>query len=362
MRTGLVLVLALAALSTAGVLARGRRRRPSSACRSSCRTTRPSGARLFVEKQCVRATRSAPARPASARISDASTSGHRARSGGRVLEPRAGHAREDAGPEDPAAPADQPRDGGPRRVPHGVPLLPHRGRAAGQSRRRAGGLRGQGVPAVPRRRRATGTSRARAWIAIAGSSPRSPRAGDVESRPRDGAASCAAEACRGRSSRAARWAICSRICRPATKASRPSACTSSRAARAAAASSSQTKRCIACHAIAGVGGHGGPDLGTRGRELVGSISSIAGLMWNHSQGMTAEFARRGIPRVTFSGQEMADIIAYLYFVNYANVYGAPDRGERIFAEKCSACHTIGGGKRSGRTWRPSAESTSPSPS
>jgi Ni/Fe-hydrogenase subunit HybB-like protein/cytochrome c2 len=107
-----------------------------------------------------------------------------------------------------------------------------------------------------------------------------------------------------------------------------------------------SKRCIGCHAIAGVGGHGGPDL-ARGREFVGSISAIAGLMWNHSQGMTAEFVRRGVARVTFSGQEMADILAYLYFVNYANVRGTPERGGVLFVKKCSSCHSIGGGQRVG---------------
>jgi len=106
------------------------------------------------------------------------------------------------------------------------------------------------------------------------------------------------------------------------------------------------KRCTVCHAVAGVGGKSGPDLG-RGRDFVGSISAIAGLMWNHSEAMTEEFARRGIPRVTFSGQEMADILAYLYFVNYANVRGTPDRGGMLFVKKCSPCHTLGGGKRVG---------------
>ena len=101
------------------------------------------------------------------------------------------------------------------------------------------------------------------------------------------------------------------------------------------------KRCITCHAIAGTGGHGGPDLSSGGRALVESVPAIAGLMWNHSQGMTAEFARRGISRVSFSGQEMADIIAYLYFVNYANVRGTPARGGQLFVSKCSACHAIG---------------------
>ena len=108
-----------------------------------------------------------------------------------------------------------------------------------------------------------------------------------------------------------------------------------------------TKQCTVCHAIAGVGGKGGPDLSRRDGELVASIPMIAGLMWNHSRGMSAEFARRGLARATFSGQEMADILAYLYFINYANVRGTPERGGLLFVQKCSACHTMAGGKRVG---------------
>jgi mono/diheme cytochrome c family protein len=77
---------------------------------------------------------------------------------------------------------------------------------------------------------------------------------------------------------------------------------------------------------------------------VGSTSSLAGLMWNHSQGMTAELSRRNLPRVTFSGQEMADILAYLYFVNYANVPANSGRGGVIFTRKCSPCHSVGAGQ------------------
>lgn len=107
-----------------------------------------------------------------------------------------------------------------------------------------------------------------------------------------------------------------------------------------------TKRCIDCHAVAGVGGRSGPELGATDREFVGSISSLAGLMWNHSEAMTAELSRQSVS-VAFSGQEMADILAYVLFVNYATVPANVDRGSAVFAKKCSPCHSVGDGDRVG---------------
>lgn len=103
----------------------------------------------------------------------------------------------------------------------------------------------------------------------------------------------------------------------------------------------QSKGCSTCHGVAGVGGTDAPDLGDRGRAMVRSVPEIAGMMWNHSQKMNAEFVRRGMTRATFAGQEMADLISYLYFVNYATERGVPSRGAQLFVETCSSCHAFG---------------------
>lgn len=99
------------------------------------------------------------------------------------------------------------------------------------------------------------------------------------------------------------------------------------------------KQCDRCHGIGGAPG-GAPDLASQG--LLASAPAIAGIMWNHSQAMAAEFAQRGIPRVQFTGTEMSDLVTYLYFLNYANVRARPARGARQFAEKCAACHAAAG--------------------
>ena len=102
-----------------------------------------------------------------------------------------------------------------------------------------------------------------------------------------------------------------------------------------------SKGCNACHSVAGSGGKGAPDLGDRGRAMARSVPEIAGLMWNHSQKMNREFIKRGMVRAVFAGGEMADVISYLYFVNYANVRGTSSRGAQVFGKSCSSCHAFG---------------------
>ncbi|MBI3075492.1 MAG: c-type cytochrome [Deltaproteobacteria bacterium] len=74
------------------------------------------------------------------------------------------------------------------------------------------------------------------------------------------------------------------------------------------------KRCILCHAVGGKGGKVGPDLGRRGHHV--SLMQFASLMWNHGPNMWARMKQRGIQPPRLTGQDMADILAYLYVSHY----------------------------------------------
>jgi cytochrome c2 len=105
----------------------------------------------------------------------------------------------------------------------------------------------------------------------------------------------------------------------------------------------EQKGCTRCHAIRGTGGAPGvPDLGKRREELVRSVAEVAGFLWNHGEVMWESMRRRQLPPVRFEKNEMADIIAYLYFVNYFDEPGDVAAGRELFVRKsCSRCHTVG---------------------
>lgn len=72
------------------------------------------------------------------------------------------------------------------------------------------------------------------------------------------------------------------------------------------------KGCVACHAINGVGGHDSPPLDAHDRDGFISPFDFAARMWNHAPGMIAaqEFALG--EQIVFTGQELADIIAFIH--------------------------------------------------
>jgi mono/diheme cytochrome c family protein len=100
------------------------------------------------------------------------------------------------------------------------------------------------------------------------------------------------------------------------------------------------KRCLACHSIAGKGGKIGPELGRRQHV---SLTQFAALMWNHAPGMWAQMQARGIQVPRMSGQEMADVVAYLYVSHYFDQPGDAGRGQQLLQAKgCASCHAIRG--------------------
>lgn len=100
----------------------------------------------------------------------------------------------------------------------------------------------------------------------------------------------------------------------------------------------RSKGCITCHSARGQGGNIGPDLDAAG-TLPGTITQMAGEMWNHSPAMWVQMQTSGVERPTFQGQEMADLVAFLISLRSFDLGGSPLIGKEVFAQrKCSECH------------------------
>ncbi|MEW6212796.1 MAG: c-type cytochrome [Acidobacteriota bacterium] len=118
------------------------------------------------------------------------------------------------------------------------------------------------------------------------------------------------------------------------------------------------KSCIRCHSIYGRGGRIGPDLSRKG--YYGSGASIVGAMWNHDSLMSLKAQEAGTSRPAFSKSEMADIIAYLYFIRSTDIAGDASTGKRLFEQKgCAQCHSTRQGEQIGPDLSTSDASISP---
>jgi mono/diheme cytochrome c family protein len=102
-----------------------------------------------------------------------------------------------------------------------------------------------------------------------------------------------------------------------------------------------TKGCSACHGRRGNGTSFGPDLREATQHM--RVSEIAGRLWNHSARMVSAVRSRGIEFPRFEGTEMADIIAFLYYLRFYDTEGDSRRGAEVFVQKgCAVCHARDG--------------------
>jgi mono/diheme cytochrome c family protein len=100
-----------------------------------------------------------------------------------------------------------------------------------------------------------------------------------------------------------------------------------------------SKSCLRCHSVRGSGGQIGSPLGGRGLEW--SASDFVAALWNKAPSMQAAMLAAGILMPELSAEEMADLVAYLYSVNYFSETGDARRGRQLVTQKgCLQCHKL----------------------
>jgi cytochrome c2 len=106
------------------------------------------------------------------------------------------------------------------------------------------------------------------------------------------------------------------------------------------------KRCSLCHSTKEGDKKIGPSLGKdlRKKEVFPrTVTQVAGLMWNHAPKMWKEIKEKGLKRPELNPQEMADLIAYLFSLQYFDEPGNREKGSNVFKEKhCIKCHAVNG--------------------
>jgi cytochrome c551/c552 len=101
------------------------------------------------------------------------------------------------------------------------------------------------------------------------------------------------------------------------------------------------KSCVQCHSVQGVGGRAAPDLAERGRQW--GLTEFAAAMWNKGPAMAKAMEARGVDVPQLGAGEMADLVAYLYSVQYFAEPGDAESGRELLEAKgCLACHLLDG--------------------
>jgi mono/diheme cytochrome c family protein len=98
-----------------------------------------------------------------------------------------------------------------------------------------------------------------------------------------------------------------------------------------------TKGCARCHGRGGQGTAFGPELQTPTERL--GTAEIAGNLWNHSARMIAAASSQGVSFPRFEGGELADVIAFLYYLRFDEAEGNLRVGQQLYTQKgCADCH------------------------
>ena len=72
------------------------------------------------------------------------------------------------------------------------------------------------------------------------------------------------------------------------------------------------KGCVACHAVNGVGGHDAPAMDAHEMDNQMNPFDFSAKMWNHAPGMIAAQEEAFGEMIEFTGEELADIIAFVH--------------------------------------------------
>jgi cytochrome c2 len=98
-----------------------------------------------------------------------------------------------------------------------------------------------------------------------------------------------------------------------------------------------SKKCDRCHSLIKDSMGGIPSL-----EMVAfkkTLSEISGILWNHSYKMRSRMNALGIKFPIFAENEMADLIAFLYYYPFYREMGDMETGRKVFTQKgCVSCH------------------------
>ena len=100
------------------------------------------------------------------------------------------------------------------------------------------------------------------------------------------------------------------------------------------------RQCVECHGNPGAGGAIAPDLSglSRGASLIDFVA----LMWNKTPAMIGALRARDLEFPRLEAQDFANVIAYLYSVNYFSGGGRVRNGRALIGSKgCADCHTPG---------------------